>query len=233
MTYKYFNVRKEISNDSSEKELKRFRTFSEIKQLFKPFHWTIFILTIISIVALVILLVVSINKLWCIIPALLIIICVKIWDAKAEELYDVKMHEKEIKGLDNAYDEYLSNINRILVDNGIDTAEKRNCLKKECCSVFERRDSKYSSLSNKAFEILIGIPIGAVISLLVNGDSVVSVEQIIAVVIACVMIYVIIKFAKFITYYTDGCKQDQKLLDALNEMEYYSGRNDKSKSKDN
>ena len=69
--------------------------------------------------------------------------------------------------------------------------------------------------------------------MLVNGDSVVSVEQIIAVVIACVMIYVIIKFAKFITYYTDGCKQDQKLLDALNEMEYYSGRNDKSKSKDN
>ena len=49
MTYRYYNVRREINNDSSEKELNKYRSFEELKKLYKPFHWVVFSLMFLSL----------------------------------------------------------------------------------------------------------------------------------------------------------------------------------------
>lgn len=48
MTYRYYNIRREINNDNSEKGLKGFRSLKELKSLFTPFHWIVFIAIILS-----------------------------------------------------------------------------------------------------------------------------------------------------------------------------------------
>lgn len=46
-------------------------------------------------------------------------------------------------------------------------------------------------------------------------------KQIVAVLFVGLIIYMKISVIKFISYYTDGLWKDQRLLDAVMEMEYY------------
>lgn len=46
-------------------------------------------------------------------------------------------------------------------------------------------------------------------------------KQIVAALFIGMIIYMIISAIKFISYYTDGLWKDQRLLDAVMEMEYY------------
>lgn len=63
MTYRYYNIRREINNDNSEKGLKGFRSFKELKSLYKPFHWIVFVGVILTFIGLFITLVILKNKL--------------------------------------------------------------------------------------------------------------------------------------------------------------------------
>lgn len=221
MTYRYYNVRREIYNDSSEKELNKNRTFKELKKLYKPFHWIIFSLMILSLVAFIIVAIAVDNKLWCSIPLLIIIVCDKLWDSKAERFYNKEEREKELKSIDSAYEEYLKTVKNILINNGIDTKEKCKCLKEECLSVFTQRELKYSILNNRVFEITIGIPIGALISTIISNDTDTITIQAAAFLLIGIVIYALISFSKFITYHTSGYWKDEQLLNALEEMDYY------------
>lgn len=46
-------------------------------------------------------------------------------------------------------------------------------------------------------------------------------KQIVAVLFVGLIIYMKISVIKFISYYTDGLWKDQRLFDAINEMEFY------------
>ncbi|MBR0542117.1 MAG: hypothetical protein IJK26_07940 [Clostridia bacterium] len=221
MTYRYYNVRREIYNHSSEKELNKYRTFKELKKLYKPFHWIIFSLMILSLVAFIIVAIAVDNKLWCSIPLLIIIVCDKLWDSKAERFYNKEEREKELKSIDSAYEEYLKTVKNILINNGIDTKVKCNCLKEECLSVFKKRELKYSILNNRVFEITIGIPIGALISTIISNDTDTITIQAAAFLLIGIVIYALISFSRFITYHTSGYWKDEQLLNALEEMDYY------------
>lgn len=43
MTYKYYDVRRDIYNECSDKSLKKFRTFKEMRKLFKLKFWIIWL----------------------------------------------------------------------------------------------------------------------------------------------------------------------------------------------
>ena len=221
MTYRYYNVRREICNDSSEKELNKYRSIKDLKKLYKPFHWIVFSLMFLSLFALIVLAIVVDNKLWCSIPLLIIIVCDKLWDSKAERFYNKEEREKELKSIDSAYEEYLKTVKNILINNGIDTREKCDCLKKECLSVFENREAKYSILNNRVFEITIGVPIGALISSIISNSTDTIPIQTAAILLLGIVFYAFISFTKFITYHTDGYWKDEQLLNVLDEMEYY------------
>lgn len=59
------------------------------------------------------------------------------------------------------------------------------------------------------------------ISSLVDKNDTLLHTKIILVLMLGISIYVIITTAKYISYYTEGYRIDQRLLDAVMEMEYY------------
>lgn len=221
MTYRYYNIRREICNDNSEKELKRFRSFNELKELYKPFHWIVFVAMLISLLAFMILSIFITNKLWCSLPLLAIVIFTNLWESKAEKLYNTNVRQNELKSIKDEYEKYLGNISKILKGNGITSKEQLDVLIEECQSVFTKRENRFKILGSKIFELFIGVPIGALISTLMYKNTDAIPTQIVAVLFIGMFIYVIIAAAKFVTYYTDGLWKDQQLLDSLKEMEYY------------
>ena len=103
MTYRYYNIRREINNDNSEKGLNGFRSFKELKSPYKPFHWIVFVGVILTFIGLFITLVILKNKLWCSIPLVILIILVNIWEYKCEKSYNQKARKNELDTIDEKY----------------------------------------------------------------------------------------------------------------------------------
>ena len=97
----------------------------------------------------------------------------------------------EIEKQNIAYKEYIEQIKSVLRKNGIDTVAKRNLLKKECESVLEKYEARYAFVNNKAFDYLIGVPIGALISSLIHKEMDTLLNMIIAIVFVGVLLIAI------------------------------------------
>lgn len=221
MTYRYYKIRREIFEDDSEKPLKKFRSGSDLKELFKPFHWIVFSLMIASLIAIVIISIFVTNKLWNAVPLLIIILLTDLWDYKAEKFYNKDARKKELMSIDCDYENYLKSIYEILHNNGIESEKELNILIDECSKVLEKRDNRFQFIKSKAYEIFLGIPIGALITSLINQNSEKIPPQIVTVLLLGLLIYPIFSFVKFVLNYADGYQKDQSLLKALNEMKYY------------
>ncbi len=221
MTYRYYKIRREIFEDDSEKPLKKFRSGSDLKELFKPFHWIVFSLMIASLIAIIIISIFVTNKLWNAVPLLIIILLTDLWDYKAEKFYNKDARKKELISIDCDYENYLKSIYEILQNNGIESEKELNILIDECSKVLEKRDNRFQFIKSKAYEIFLGIPIGALITSLINQNSEKIPPQIVTVLLLGLLIYPIFSFVKFVLNYADGYQKDQSLLKALNEMKYY------------
>lgn len=130
MTYKYYDVRRDLNESCSDKSLRGIRSWSEIKKLFKTFHWGMFVLLILLLISIVVITVCPINNLWGIIPMSLIWLCTIIVEYKFDPLLDKTARKNELEKYNDAYTEYINQIQTVLLKNGIDTASKRNLLKK-------------------------------------------------------------------------------------------------------
>lgn len=221
MTYRYYKIRREIFEDDSEKPLKKFRSGSDLKELFKPFHWIVFSLMIASLIAIIIISIFVTNKLWNAVPLLIIILLTDLWDYKAEKFYNKDARKKELMSIDCDYENYLKSIYEILQNNGIESEKELNILIDECSKVLEKRDNRFQFIKSKAYEIFLGIPIGALITSLINQNSEKIPPQIVTVLLLGLLIYPIFSLVKFVSNYADGYQKDQSLLKALNEMKYY------------
>ncbi len=221
MTYRYYKIRREIFEDDSEKPLKKFRSGSDLKELFRPFHWIVFSLMIASLIAIIIISIFVTNKLWNAVPLLIIILLTDLWDYKAEKFYNKDARKKELISIDCDYENYLKSIYEILQNNGIESEKELNILIDECSKVLEKRDNRFQFIKSKAYEIFLGIPIGALITSLINQNSEKIPPQIVTVLLLGLLIYPIFSFVKFVLNYADGYQKDQSLLKALNEMKYY------------
>lgn len=220
MTYKYYDVRRDIYESCSDKKLKGFRSWSEIKKLFNTFHWVILIIEIVLLVSTIVIYVLPINYFWCLMPMSLYIPCDIIMELKFDPLLNKKARNDEIEKQSVAYKEYIEQIKSVLRKNGIDTVAKRNLLKKECESVLEKYEARYAFVDNKAFDYLIGVPIGALISSLIHKEMDTLLNMIIAIVFIGVLLIGIVKIMKKIAFYKYGFFKDKQLLDALQEVEY-------------
>lgn len=221
MTYRYYKIRREIFEDNSEKPLKKFRSGSDLKELFNSFHWTVLVLTIVSFIAFIVMSIFVVNKLWCIFPLLIIILLTDLWDYKAEKFYNKDARKKELMSIDCDYENYLKSIYEILHNNGIESEKELNILIDECSKVLEKRDNRFQFIKSKAYEIFLGIPIGALITSLINQNSAEFPIQIITALILGLLMYPLFSLAKFVSNYMNGYQKDQNLLKALNEMKYY------------
>lgn len=222
MTYKYYDVRRDIYNECSDKSLKKFRTFKEMRKLFKLKFWIIFVLMMICLILMGVLSLCLPNKGWYFIPMIILIILSIISEIQGESLYNSAERKEEIDKQGKCYDEYVKNIITVLNSNGLYTKEQWSQLKEECKLKLESHESSYKSIGNQIYNILIGVPLGALISSLIYKNSDAVVKSIIGIIILGIVCILIIKILKKITFYTDGYFKDEYLMSALCELDYYS-----------
>lgn len=77
-------------------------------------------------------------------------------------------------------------------------------------------------VGHKTYDLLIGVPLGALISSLIYADKDTAFVMIVAIVVIGIAIIGGIKIFGLIRFYTDGYFKDRYLLDALDELEYSS-----------
>ncbi len=220
MTYKYYDVRQDIYETCSDKKLKGFRTWSEIKKLFKTFHWIMFTILILSLISVIVIWLCPISNLWNFIPMSIIFLCTIIVEYKFNPLLDEDARKSEMEKQNIVYNEYIDQIKDVLNKHGIDNDTKRQLLKKECISSLEKHESKYAVANVKVFDSLIGVPIGALISSLIykNRDALIS--KIIAIIIIGLICIGFVNLFKKVSFYSDGYLKDKQMLNTLQEVEY-------------
>lgn len=222
MTYKYFRVREEVYTSCSKQKLYRSRTFDEVRKLFKKQLWIVCTIIVFSSIAALIISLTSINNLWLLIPAIIAFSLIIIAKTNFDSFYHTDMRNKEIQERDEVYEEYLQNISNALLKCGIKTSQQMKLLKQECEFILDQHKEKYSVFKGKVYDILIGVPLGALISALICVDSGNIISQIVAIIVIGLIIIGLTKMCRILTFYSDQYFKDRHLLGVLKEMEYVS-----------
>ena len=221
MTYKYFEVRREIYNKCSDKALKKNRSFREMKKLFKKGYWVMMAALIGSMIAFGLLAFFIPEKPYYIIPVPVAFLVPIILEFSCEKIYNAEERKRELTEAKEAYEQYIQDLKSTLASCGIDSASKRKALKTECTARLEKQAKPYSIINTNAYNILIGVPIGAIVSAIMyeNNDSA-ALAQIVGLIMFGLLIIGFSKAFKALTYYSDGHFKDRYLLEVLNELEY-------------
>lgn len=223
-TYRYWDIRRDIYEQCSNKSMKKYRSFADMKRLFKTCYWILLIGMILCLIIYIILFFVFPNKVYRLIPVGCAFILEIISEFFGEKMYNPTERKKELNENSTNLEQYIENINNIMKKHNITTKEQREILKKECERQLSLHIKNYRFVSNRVFDMLVGVPLGAFISALIyKSDSAdILVEQLITIIIMGLIIVGAINSFKKITYYSNGHFKDQHLLDVLNELEYLS-----------
>lgn len=221
-TYKYLNVRRDIYEKCSDKKLKSFRSFSDIKRLFNCWFWISIMSMILCLVSLVVLTLAFPNKFYYLIPTAVFAVIAILVELFGHRMYNSSEREKE-KAKQNAnLEEYVRDVESVLKSNGINTKEQISALKQECHQRIDLYKEKCKSISSKIYDVAIGVPLGALVSAIIfksSGEDTL-ITNIIAVILLGFMIIGIVKAVNQLRYYSEGYFKDQYLLDVINELEY-------------
>lgn len=221
-TYRYFNVRRDVYEKCSNKKLQKVRSFADMKRLFKVGYWIMLVAMVISTIIYLILFFLASNPIWCIIPFSVMILVSIISEFFGGKMYNAEARKKELQEHSESLEKYINDIQTTLSAHKITTRVQRDALKAECEKQIELHNKNFKSVSDKIYDMLIGVPLGALISALIykssSEDSVIA--SIVALIILGLMVIGIASFIKKVAYYSEGHFKDQHLLNVLNELEY-------------
>lgn len=223
-TYRYWDIRRDIYEHCSNRTLKKYRTFADMRKLFKLSYWLLLVGMLICLVAYIALFIFLPGTFYWLIPVGGTLLLSIISEFFGSRMYNPLERKREIEEHSANLELYIENIQVVLSKHGIVTKDQRSTLRKECEQQLSTHNANYKSVSNKVFDMLVGVPLGAFISALIyKSDSAdILVSQLFVVVILGLMIIGVSNILKKITYYSDGHFKDQYLLDVLNELEYLS-----------
>lgn len=227
MTYKYYEVRRQIYEKCSDKPLRKYRTISEVRKVFKKKFIYIFIFMMLClIVSAAFLFTPHLYKLISLFPMGIIYILLTYLEFKGEKIYVPLERKKELYGHTQSYEEYIESIIAVLAECGLKKRSQWQALKSECEKYLNQHAKNYDSVGRQSFNMLVGVPLGALISALIYQKSDVAIEQILFLVLLGLIIIACSKIFKKISYYSDGRFKDQYLLNVLNELEYVADKQD-------
>lgn len=223
-TYRYWDIRRDVYEQCANMTPKKYRTFANMRKLFKFSYWLLLIGMLVCLITYIALFLFLPGTFYWLIPiggALMLSIIGEFFGSR---MYNPLERKREIEEHSANLEMYIENIQTTLREHGIITKDQRAVLRKECEQQLSIHSTSYKSVSSKVFDMLVGVPLGAFISALIykseSADIVVS--QLFVVVILGLMIISVSNILKKITYYSDGHFKDQYLLDVLNELEYLS-----------
>lgn len=173
-----------------------------------------------AMIALVLFAVFAPGKPYYLIPVPIAFLIQIILEFRCDKIYNAEERNRELAEMKGAYEQYIQEIKEVLNACGIDSPKKRKALQVECKASLEKQAKPYNVVSSNAYSMLIGVPLGAIISTIMyaNGDSIVA-AQILIIIFGLIVIGVSRAF-KTLTYYSDGHFKDRYLLEVLNELEY-------------
>lgn len=221
MTYKYYDVRREVYDKCSDKTLKRTRSLKDLRKLFKWYAWVIMSLWLVFMITFIILVYVLPGKPYYLIPCAAAFTVTAIWEFRSERIYNAGERYRELEEVKHNYLQYIRNVKGVLDSCGIDSREKLDALKKECNARLDSHTKPYKPVSSTTYNMLISVPLGAVVSSIIyrnSGDT--AVAQIVGLLMFGLMIIGFCKVFKALTFYADGYFKDRYLLEVLNELDY-------------
>ena len=221
-TNRYWAVRRDIYTHCSNIQLRKNRSFHEMKQVFKWSYWGMLIGMIICLSALLSPLFASSKYSWVSIIGIIgILVLSVVSEILGDKIYHPAARQKEIDEQESCLDSYLKTAQQVLVSHGIKNQNMRECLRQEC----QQRLAQYNkatTFNSRISDILIGIFLGFTVSAIVtkseNSDT--ALTTIVALLVVGLAIVGIVRIIKRISFYSEGGFKDQLLLDVLNELNY-------------
>lgn len=225
MTYKYCLVRRAIYENDPTSKLKKRRNLKDMKRLFKLPFWIMMFLVICSLISIALILLFKFNTMLIYISYFVIALVSFVFEIPREDkIYHMEERNKEIRIKECEYEEYINNVREILTELGVNTPNKIEKLKEECKGILIKRNNGFSNITNRIIDMLIGVPLGALIASTIYADTKTQNEGIVLILSIGLILFIIIQIAKVWQYYTDANFKDRYLLDALNELSYYSDK---------
>ncbi len=221
MTKKYYYVRREIYEQNPMSKLNFNRSFPDMVRLFKRSLWVIIATILISIITMIILIIKHLTNIWILLPITSMIVAAIFGEIQREKnLYCESARKEELEKQNANYQKYVSDIESILEKHGIMGEQMIFQLKKECETALNLHKDKYEKIGNKIYDILIGVPLGALIaSVIYAGNNIVS-KSVFSIIFVGIITAYLIKVIQFVCFYTDGYFKDKYMLDVLNELNY-------------
>ena len=225
MTYKYSFVRRAIYEDNPISRLNSSRNFSDMVRVFKWPYWIMLVILLLATFAILpigIFVTRPITKNCFVFVCAAIIIGVAIFMQVCREkhLYNESVRADEWDQVIEHYAEYVTDVRKILLYYKIDTPEKLAKLQAEGKAALTRHENGFIKLNSKIFDMLIGVPLGVLISSMIYENSNALPTVITSFIILGSFILGLVVSFKHIIYYTQGYFKDQYLLNAINELEY-------------
>jgi Kef-type K+ transport system membrane component KefB len=140
---------------------------------------------------------------------------------RERQIYNESVRSQEISEIEKNYMEYLLCVMKTMTSYGIDTPEKLQKLKVECEAALKKHEEKMVKINSKIFDMLIGVPLGALIASIIYSNSNTLPAAIVAIIIIGLAMIGFIRLIGYIEYYSEGYFKDKYLLDAINELDYY------------
>lgn len=223
MTYKYLEVRREIYEKNPSNKINSYRSFSEMMRLFKLPFWIMLGLLVITFISLVVTTIFSPNSPFVLLHMIIIVLILLLSQIPRERyFYNELERANELSQKMQGYEQYISKVWNILQDCGIDTPEKVQNLKTECEKTLKMREDKFVNINSKIVDMLIGVPLGALIASLIYADKKAAPIAIGTIILGGLAILGILKLVYLISYYSEGYFKDKYLLEALNELDYFN-----------
>ena len=221
MTHKYMQVRREMYERDPASKAKLNRSFKDMVRLFRFFAWFLLGVIVVSEAAMLKFLFTGSTSPYIFVPMVLIWVCpAGITIPREKYLYHASARTAELAELQQRYQLYTAEAWDILTECGIDSAEKLLSLKRECKAAIDEHAEKYNRMGRKIFDMLVGVPLGALISSVIHVGGAVNIEMIVTVMSIGVTVGFLIKAARFFRNYTDGFFKDEYLMSVLNELDY-------------
>lgn len=190
-------------------------------RLFKRLYWIMLGVMLFAILLLFFIIIKVPNNPLIFIPVLIILVISIISQIPREiHFYNDAARKGEIAQQIQDYQQYIDYIDGIFRKYGIDTAEKMKILRAECEGVLKAREDKYAKISTRVIDMLIGVPLGALIASIMYANNDTVPTAIGALILIGLIVLGGIKIFRSINYYSDGYFKDKYLLDAINELEY-------------
>ena len=229
MTHKYYYVRREIYEQDLKSKFNSKRNFKDMVRLFKLSLWVLLVTLIVATIVMFILIILKPGTFWFLITIFLLI-CVSIISQVLREkyLYHEFVREEELEKLHEDYEQYVNDISKILDKHGVIGEKKIIQLKCECEAALKVHNQKYNKIGNKIFDMLIGVPLGALIASAIYAESSVNTKSVIIIIFAGIIFAAFNKIIQYLYFYTEGYFKDKYMLDILNELNYSTKKDDKT-----